>query len=174
MISVQQFLDTEAALLTIMGMSTAAPSVTSFEDYLIKLIRLYAESALRLYGAADGLARLLAFVRHVDEHGQAAVWFLRLLVPEIADTLEDLLDEGTLEGQYYLKYQVDVDLFFRFDRSATNVHDGLDNYGDRFVVRMVDDLCDVDKILTPLRMERECSRRSLLAICITSASSAGD
>jgi hypothetical protein len=161
MISVQQFLNTEQALLTIMGMSTAAPSVTSFEDYLIKLIRVYTEGALRLYGAADGLAGLLAFVRHVDEHGQGAVWFHRFLVPEIADTLEDLLDEGTLED---LKVQIDVDLFFEFDRSATNLHDGVDNYGDRFVVRMVDDLHDIDEIMSP---ERECSRRFLLAICIT-------
>jgi hypothetical protein len=161
MISVQQFLDTEAALLTIMGTRTVAPSVTSFEDYLIKLIRLYAESAFRLHGAADGLAGLLAFVRHVDEYGQAAAWFHRFLVPEIKDTLKDLLEEGTLED---LKDQVDVDLFFGFDRWATNLHDGLDNYGDRFVVRMVDDLHDLDEIMSP---ERECSRRSLLAICIT-------
>jgi hypothetical protein len=141
--------------------------VTSFEDYLIKLVRIYVEGALRLYGAADGLAGLLEFVRHVDEHGQGAAWFLRFVVPEIADTLEDMLDEDTLNGQQYLEYPVDVDLFFRifeFDLSATNVHDGLDNYGDSFVVRMVDDLHDVDEIMSP---ERECSRRSVLAICIT-------
>jgi hypothetical protein len=161
MISVHQLLNPEAALLTIMRTRNAAPSVPEDEYDLIELVRHYTEVALRLYGAADGLAGLLAFVRHVDEYGQAAAWFHRFLVPEIKDTLNDMLEEGTLDD---LRDQVDVDLFFGFDRWATNLHDGLDHYGDRFVVRMVDDLHDVDEIMSP---ERECSRRSLFTICIT-------